>query len=182
LTASEWSRSERPGGDLLESVARKVDILEAPAPRLFRPSGRRFGVLVHALLAAVPLNAKPGEIARMATVHARLLGADEEERAAAALAVEQALGHPLLAGARAAESAGRACRHEVPLSVVVSGIVIDGQADLVWDDGDGWVIVDFKTDVEVAGAEDVYRWQVASYVEAIRRATGRPARGVLLRV
>ena len=42
--------------------------------------------------------------------------------------------------------------------------------------------MDFKTDGELALGEAIYRRQVALYVEAITHATGRPARGVLLRV
>jgi len=42
--------------------------------------------------------------------------------------------------------------------------------------------VDFKTDGEFTLGEANYRRQVALYAEAITRATGRPARGVLLRV
>jgi ATP-dependent exoDNAse (exonuclease V) beta subunit len=68
------------------------------------------------------------------------------------------------------------------LNLVVGDAIVDGQADLAWDDGDAWIVVDFKTDVEMTAAEEIYRRQVAVYVEAIRRATGKPARGILLRV
>ncbi len=59
---------------------------------------------------------------------------------------------------------------------------MDGQVDLAYEAPDGWVVVDFKTDIELSGAEAVYRQQVALYVTAIARATGRPARGVLLKI
>jgi ATP-dependent helicase/nuclease subunit A len=65
---------------------------------------------------------------------------------------------------------------------VIDGVLIDGQADLVFDDGEGWVVVDFKTDAEIGEADDVYRRQIALYAAALMKATGRPARGVLLRV
>ena len=46
-----------------------------------------------------------------------------------------------------------------------------------------WTVVDYKTDRELATeGEDRYRRQVALYATAIARATGRPARGVLVRV
>jgi hypothetical protein len=44
------------------------------------------------------------------------------------------------------------------------------------------VVVDFKTDGELGPSVEIYRRQVALYLMAISRATGRPARGVLLRV
>ena len=53
---------------------------------------------------------------------------------------------------------------------------------LAYESDDGWVIVDFKTDIEIASAQDAYKQQVALYVEAVQRATGQPASGVLLRV
>ena len=82
----------------------------------------------------------------------------------------------------AARDGQRPCLREVPISTVVDGVLIDGQADLAFEDEGGWVVVDFKTDVEMGTVQDVYRRQVALYVDAIARATGRPARGVLLRV
>jgi ATP-dependent exoDNAse (exonuclease V) beta subunit len=142
----------------------------------------RFGTLVHALLAHVPLDAGASAIAGMAAVQARMLNASDDERAAAASIAARALAHALYERARAARGAGRACRRELPLSVVVDGIVVDGQADLAFDDGDQWIVVDVKTDVEIAGAEPSYRRQVALYADAIARAYGRPAQGVLLRV
>jgi ATP-dependent helicase/nuclease subunit A len=92
------------------------------------------------------------------------------------------LQHDLVAAARRARDAGRACHRELPLSVVMNGVLIDGQADLAFDDGDEWVVVDFKTDAEIGDSEEAYRRQIALYVEALAKATGRPARGVLLRV
>jgi ATP-dependent exoDNAse (exonuclease V) beta subunit len=202
LTVSDWSRQyvgtpdpyggvgvhARPAAPAcvpnpaLDAAARAVEIADAGAAATVRPSGRRFGILVHALLAAVPLRATPGEVAALAAVHARMLGATDDERDAAVLAADRALRHPLLDRARAAESACRACRREVALSVAIADTLVDGQADLAFDDGDAWVIVDFKTDVEIAAAENAYRHQVALYVHAVTRATGRTARGVLLRI
>jgi hypothetical protein len=43
-------------------------------------------------------------------------------------------------------------------------------------------VVDFKTDVEIAGRVDEYRRQVGLYAEGVGRATGARVRGVLLRV
>ena len=44
------------------------------------------------------------------------------------------------------------------------------------------MIVDFKTDIEIASAQEAYSQQVAMYVEAVQRATGQRAQGVLLKV
>lgn len=60
--------------------------------------------------------------------------------------------------------------------------IVDGQVDLAYETEHGWVVVDFKTDIEMVNAQDAYKQQVALYCEAVKRATGKPANGVLLRV
>src|SRR5918912_4552485 len=67
-----------------------------------RPSGRRFGALVHAVLASVPLDPDASAIRDLANVHGRILGATPEEIAAAAAAVRDALAHSLFREVRAA--------------------------------------------------------------------------------
>jgi hypothetical protein len=186
MTVTEWADASLDGSVSLSSgmaeTAARVEVVDGGVAEPARPSGVRFGTLVHALLAHVPLDAGASAIAGMAAVQARMLNASDDERAAAASIAARALAHALYERARAARGAGRACRRELPLSVVVDGIVVDGQADLAFDDGDRWIVVDVKTDVEIAGAEPSYRRQVALYADAIARAYGRPAQGVLLRV
>ncbi len=65
---------------------------------------------------------------------------------------------------------------------MLDGTLVDGQIDLAFETADGWTVVDFKTDAEIGAAEENYRRQVALYAHAIRQVTGRPARGLLLRV
>ena len=177
LTATEWAKS-RPGAVPGE---RQVAI-EIVAPRAGRPSGRRFGTLVHAVLATVPLGASPEEVRAIAGLQARLLSAPAIEADAAAVLAEDVLRHPLLQAAHHARTSRRACLREMPVSIVRDGVLIDGQADLAFEDDEGWVVVDFKTDAEFGPGEAAYRRQVALYAEGITHATGRPARGVLLRV
>jgi ATP-dependent helicase/nuclease subunit A len=171
------SRShEGPGFSPANVIIENASIVEA------RPSGRRFGVLVHALLAAVPVDATATQVRDLATLHARVLGAPEEERDAASATVQRTLKHRILVEARAAQAAGRACRREAPISIVRDGVLIDGQIDLAFDSDAGWTVVDFKTDAELGAAEADYRRQVALYAEALTAITGRPATATILRV
>ena len=62
------------------------------------------------------------------------------------------------------------------------GTLLESVADLVFRDAQDWMIVDFKTDAEIAPRIEAYRRQVALYVEGIAAATGAPARGMILRV
>jgi ATP-dependent helicase/nuclease subunit A len=63
------------------------------------------------------------------------------------------------------------------------GTLVEGVVDLAFEENGEWIVVDYKTDREIAAAgEDQYRRQVALYATAIARATGAPASGVLLRI
>ena len=186
MTATEWADASLDGAVVtppeVAERALRVVVADAGMSDGPRPSGRRFGTLVHALLAHVPLDASVEAIATMASVQARMLGASDDERAAAAEVAERALAHDVFIRARAAAVAARGCQRELPLAVMVGDELVDGQADLAFDDGDRWVVVDFKTDIDLAGAESVYRLQVALYADALSRAYGRPVEAMLLRV
>ena len=154
---------------------------EATAPR--RPGGQRFGSLVHALIADMPLDAPDVRtIARLASAHGRVLGADAAEIAAAEAIVLRVLKHPVLQAAARANRDGR-CYREMPVTWRTdAGAIIEGFVDLAYADESGFVVVDFKTDRELDGAVDRYQRQVRIYAAAIAAATGRPARAVLMRV
>jgi ATP-dependent helicase/nuclease subunit A len=62
------------------------------------------------------------------------------------------------------------------------GVLIEGILDLAFDEGDGMTVVDFKTDHELSAGEARYRAQLQQYLNAVTRASGRPAAGVLFRV
>ena len=155
-----------------------VDVVELPRAAQ-RPAGPRFGALVHAVLATVPLDGARDAIAAAALVQARLLGASADETAAAVAAVAAALTHPLLQQA----STATACRRETPLTLrTADGTLVEGTVDLAFLADGTWTVIDFKTDQELSTALDVYRRQVMLYADAIVAATGQPARAILLRV
>jgi ATP-dependent helicase/nuclease subunit A len=158
--------------------SRKIDIVEMPGAEK-RPRGARFGTLVHAVLATVPLDADSGVVLRNAETQGRIINAAAEEVRAASLVVATVLAHPLIARARVSTSIKR----ETPVSwLQKDGTLIEGVLDLAFDEGDDTVVVDFKTDHELAAGETRYRAQLQQYVHAVTRATGRQAYGVLFRV
>jgi ATP-dependent exoDNAse (exonuclease V) beta subunit len=158
-----------------------VEIVELPrAPN--RPSGSRFGALVHAVLASVPLDGDLNAIQSLATIHGRVLGATEEEIASASQIVHAALAHRLLNQARNAAQEGR-CRREVPVAWRdANGLLIEGVIDLAFRQAEGWTVIDFKTDEEFRGNEPAYRRQVGMYASAIRAANGVKVAAILMRV
>jgi ATP-dependent helicase/nuclease subunit A len=148
-----------------------------------RPSGTRFGALVHAVLGLVPLDAGAADVRRLVEQQVRVLGATEAEGDGALLLVTTALQHDLFIRARQAQREGR-LRRETPLAFVDDhGFMVEGVVDLAFATDSGWTVVDFKTDQEIeTGQLQTYLRQVALYAAAIARATGRPATGVLLRL
>ncbi len=159
-------------------AARDHAVETTQAERRGRPRGARFGSLVHAILAQAPLSADRVLTLALSASLSRIMGATEEETELAAEAAALALEHPLLRAARASTDV----RREVAVSwQLADGRIAEGVIDLAYRTESGWLIVDFKTDQVTVGVQQ-YSAQLQLYVEAVERATGEPARGVLLQV
>ena len=143
-----------------------------------RPKGKRFGSLVHAILAEVELPAAPAAVERTAAAQGRLSGASAAEIAAAAAAASAALDHPLL---KAAAQSRDVRREEPLLHRLPDGTLVEGVVDLAFDDGAGWTVIDFKTDARPDDHAQ-YAAQLRLYCAAVEAATGRRARAALLAV
>jgi len=154
----------------LETVAGK---------RAGRPRGKRFGTLVHAILATVELRGDADHVRRVGANQARLVGSPPEERDAAIVAVLAALAHPLLQRAAAAADHG-ALRREVPVVVANPDGLVEGVVDLAFEEAGAWIVIDFKTDAEIDHRRPIYEAQVRAYAHAISVATRRPANPILL--
>jgi ATP-dependent exoDNAse (exonuclease V) beta subunit len=169
-----------PASSDASSDASGVVFESTGAVRHARPHGKRFGILVHAMLASVPLDGDAATIADASRIQARILGAPDDEAAAARDVVAAALAHPLLVRARAAE---RVERETALMTRSEDGSILEGVVDLAFlEKGAGWTVVDFKTDVEIAARKDDYVRQIDAYARAIAAATGQPAKGALLAV
>jgi ATP-dependent exoDNAse (exonuclease V) beta subunit len=153
-----------------EAEAIAVETVTLPVA-VGRPTGRKFGRVVHDILQHA---GSPAEAVAMADVWGRRHGAADAERDAAAEAARQALEYIAQAIPAGAE------RHrELPVMVrLEDGTLVDGRIDLAWCDGKEWVVVDYKTDRR----EKRNVAQVQLYALALQRATGIPARGIVLEV
>jgi ATP-dependent exoDNAse (exonuclease V) beta subunit len=164
--------------------AREVALAETGVDRRARPAGVRFGTLVHLTLAALPLDADAAAVRACAALQARMVGSPAEELEAAVAATVAALAHPLLRRA----AASLELRRETPiLCELDEGRLVEGIVDLAFREREAggnerWVVVDFKTDPELGPSLESYRAQLRLYLEAIARATGLRATGVLLAV
>jgi ATP-dependent exoDNAse (exonuclease V) beta subunit len=176
-TATDLARDRVPPGP----DGAGIEVVDLPRVA-GRPFGPRFGSLVHATLATVPLDADTNAVRQTARTHARLLLAADAEADAAADAVAAALSHPLFARVRAASTAG-GCLRECPiLWRAPDGSIVEGTVDVVFEEGDALVVMDFKTDREPADLKDQYERQLTLYCRAFAALRGRPTRGVLVRI
>ena len=144
-----------------------------------RPSGPRFGSLLHAVLAEVGLSSEQGEIAAVVGRLSRQFGAGASEAQAASDAVAAVLAHPLLI--RAAQATR--CLQEVPIvHPLPDGTLLEGTIDLAFCEAstNGWVVVDFKSDLKQLTAPAHYLSQVAWYCAALQALTGARVEGYLL--
>ncbi len=164
-----------------------VAVEELPQSR-GRPSGVRFGSLVHTVLRDAPFDGEPGQVLELARLHGAVIGSPVAEIEAAAAAVGAALASPT---AQAARSSGRVLRETpflLPLDDASGRRIVEGVIDLAYVDAGGrWIVVDWKTDVGdldvmVSGVTrgSAYRRQVRWYCHALEQLTGSPASGRLV--
>jgi len=159
-----------------EDHAASVRVTGIPRKRT-RPHGPRFGSLVHLIMRDVPYDASIESIERIARTNARLVGAPDEEIAAAVDAVSACLKHPLLDLARKSNRVHR----EFPIVVrTEQNAILDAVIDLTFEDDSGWIVVDFKTDAEDPQRLTNYRRQVGWYVYGMQKLKNRNATGWLL--
>jgi ATP-dependent helicase/nuclease subunit A len=155
-----------------------VGIHRTDAKREGRPRGKSFGVLVHAVLGEVPLDAPDKAVRASARTAARMLNATEADAEHAATAAIAALAHPLLREAARSEH-----RRESPVLLREhDGVLVEGVLDLAFRRGEGWMVVDFKTDRELEDSKATYEAQVRLYARAVSEATGLPTEAALLLV
>ena len=165
-----------------------IELMDSGATRAGRPSGTRFGVLVHALFehaALEDLTLGDAALRGVARFVGRSIGATEEEQTHAVSAVSRALGHPLFVRIAQAQRRGELFR-EAPVTVCsAAGELREGSVDLAFREatpnGSQMVLVDFKTDVEL-GDLTVYRHQLGLYADALTRALAEPVTCILFRV
>jgi len=178
-TATAWAAEAAQSG-IDDAIAASADIAVIVMPGAEgRPRGPRFGSLVHAVLAIVPLDADAGTLRRTAEVQGRLLAASADEITAAIGVVRAVLAHDLMDRARRSSR----FRRETPVTwTQKDGTLIEGVLDLAFEEDGQTTVVDFKTDHELSAGETRYRAQLQKYVDAVAEATRKPARGVLFKV
>lgn len=144
-----------------------------------RPSGTRFGTLVHTVVRDVALDGDADQVRALAELHGRMIGANEQEIAASIRPVLALLQNQVIARAKAAAR----CHRELPIVCTTDdGKLLDGSIDLCFLEDSRWIVVDFKTDFDVNQRKPQYVKQMKWYIAAVAKTFGAPARGILLSV
>ena len=182
LTTTEWAKRQA-GAPADGGADPAVEIVELPRAQP-RPSGPRFGALVHAVLAVVRLEDATG-LDSVAATQARLLGATSDETAGAIQVVEAVMDHELWRAARAVAAAGGADApvwRETAVTLTEGDLLIEGVVDLAYEYEGRVVVLDFKTDRAEGPILSGYVRQVSAYARAIGLVLGKPTRAILLQV
>jgi len=184
--ASTSTYETRRAKEYALAVARPVDTAPVAAP-VEAPTalaaegeqGTEWGSVIHLLLsvAARDANADLGSLAR-AVLEQQELAPDLAD--AAIEMVHSVTRSDIWARASASER----WLTEVPFVIAreerAVPVLVKGAVDLAFREGDGWVLVDYKTDaVPEGGASDLaarYAPQLQTYAEAWERCTGEPVR------
>lgn len=162
-----------------EVAAQPVPVEHSDGADSVRPGGKRFGNLVHGMLAECELTADRAQLSALAAMLARELGASEQEQQASVTRVEAALAHPLMERVRQSDDVRR--ETAVVLSRQEGQDAVEGIVDLAFAEGDGWVVVDFKTDAD-PGSQPAYAHQLRLYAQGMQQATGQAVQPMLFRV
>jgi len=177
-TAGEWAGELGPRAAAGDGVA----VISIRPSGSDRAAGASFGLLVHAVLADIPLDASRATVEAIAAAQGRALGASQEDIAQAADTVTRVLRHDLVRRARAAAARGR-CRRETPIAMAqADGILVEGVVDLAFEENGRWMVVDFKTDVDLGLRQAEYVRQISVYAGAITAATGLPSDAAILQI
>ena len=136
--------------------------------------GRDFGAFVHKLLEWIPFEGQEAEATRqMAGALAPSYRLSEREAARAVEHVSRVLAMPLLERARRARRVWR----EIPLFFPEEGKLVEGIVDLVFEEEDGLVVADYKTEALTPGEEaaraDRHAPQLRAYHRGLRDALGK---------
>ena len=140
-------------------------------------AGTSIGRAVHAVLQSIDLDTGDGlgERAQAQAVAEGIPGREKEIARLARAAVNSAI-------VRRAVDSGRLWR-EMPVAVPVGTGSLHGFIDLLFEEADGLVVVDYKTDsVAAEEAQEAvvrYRLQGGAYAHAIGMATGKPVKEVV---
>ncbi|MBI2988071.1 MAG: UvrD-helicase domain-containing protein [Deltaproteobacteria bacterium] len=175
----ELRKGGKKGARILTASAVATPEKEAAAVQgLGKGRGALFGSFVHELLCRIDLS-NPEGLATVALALGKKYGLRDDEALKGVEIITWGLKSDLLQRAARAEGLWR----ELPFVYVQNGTLIEGFVDLVFEEGEELVIVDFKTD-RVMGQEleertRLYATQGLVYAMALERITRKKVKEVV---
>jgi ATP-dependent exoDNAse (exonuclease V) beta subunit len=141
--------------------------------------GAIFGKLVHRLFEKLDWS-QPDLLEKMAEIEGKDLGATGSMIKRAGEMVREAINSPILQ--RVIKSSSY--QKEVPFTYKDDGTIFEGVMDVVFREGNGLVVLDFKTDQikkdNLNSKVEHYKPQTKVYSEAIKTIFGQPPKEVIL--
>ena len=170
-TATRPAAATSPSG--LEHVDEEVRAGGPGAPP-GRARALALGSAVHRVMELCDLD-DASSLPALAAAVTLELGRPDLAESAAALAAACWRAAPVRAAALSAE-----VHREVSIGALVDGAVVNGAIDLLYRDGEQWVVVDYKTDrgADPEVLRERYTPQGAAYALAVEAATGETVREV----
>jgi ATP-dependent helicase/nuclease subunit A len=147
----------------------------------------RLGTAFHAGMESVDLLHQENEIMRMQELCVRYK-LDRESAQALEDMMRTCLASELMERARNAIRSGRRVLRELPfMRSLDSSTIEEGKIDLLFEEEDGWILVDYKTDWVSKNSEEAnaffcnkYAAQIREYAHALQSLSGKVAAGYLL--
>ena len=170
-TATRPAAATSPSG--LEHVDEEVRAGGPGAPP-GRARALALGSAVHRVMELCDLD-DASSLPALAAAVTLELGRPDLAESAAALAAACWRAAPVRAAARSADA-----HRELSIGALVDGAVVTGAIDLLYRDGEQWVVVDYKTDrgADPRVLRERYTPQGAAYALAVEAATGDTVREV----
>jgi len=170
-------------GRPITTAIEKVEEVEKDDEWVISPvikgEGAVFGKLVHRLLEKLDWS-KADLLREMAAIEGKSLGASGPMIKRAGEMVKEAINSPVLR--RVIKSSGY--QKEVPFTFKSNGTIFEGVMDVVFKEGDGLVVLDFKTDLvkkdELKSKVEHYKPQAQVYSDAIKTIFGVAPKEVIL--
>jgi ATP-dependent exoDNAse (exonuclease V) beta subunit len=142
-------------------------------------TGADVGTVVHEVMEKLDL-AAPGDVAEIARAVALAKGLPAETVDEVTPIIEKGLKSDVIIRASAASKVWR----ELPFCIAHDGGTIEGKIDLVFEEADGLVIVDYKTNLfdegDTSALRERYRAQAEAYGLALSAVSDRPVKEVVL--
>ena len=174
------ARQGRPASVAATRLAREEkDEPDPEEPWKRGRAGTSIGSAVHGVLQTIDLATGAGieDVSRSQAMAESIPARAEEVAGLVRNAIESRI-------VKRAVRSGKVWR-EVPVAVPVGKGVLEGFIDLLFEEDDGLVVVDYKTDYIAAAdmeerAVGTYRIQAGSYALAVQRATCKPVKEIVL--